>query len=165
MPGFFSDVPLGISDGGMEYADQSGIIPYFAELAACEAECALWISRCVPSTVPSGFICQLNILVFLVVIFLAVFTGVVVPITCLFCFVFGVPRRLRSWLCSGGDGRNEDEAKLNPNRTLPPVISDSDTPTPVVVIPRVRKSEHSIPLHPPKRYQKRIHWKSAGSIS
>ncbi|CAJ0948318.1 unnamed protein product, partial [Mesorhabditis belari] len=138
-------------------------------LAACEAECAVWISRCVSSIHPPGYVCQLNIVVFLAVIFLAVFTGVLIPISCLFCFIFGIPKKMRRILWRDRNDSDEESAKLHPNRSgflsLPPVISDSDTPTPIVIVPRIRKSEHSIPLHTPKRYQKRIHWKSAGSIS
>ncbi|KAK6021493.1 hypothetical protein OSTOST_12834, partial [Ostertagia ostertagi] len=62
-----------------------GIQEEMLEKSKCLEECASMVSYCV-GTSPL-IVCQLNIIVFLTCILLAVFTGVAIPMTCLLCYV------------------------------------------------------------------------------
>ncbi|KAK6054434.1 hypothetical protein COOONC_08061 [Cooperia oncophora] len=63
----------------------SGAFPVYESYSECMKECASVVSYCVGP--PPLIVCQLNVVVFLACILLAVFTGVAIPVTCLLCYV------------------------------------------------------------------------------
>ncbi|KAK6754109.1 hypothetical protein RB195_013236 [Necator americanus] len=102
----------------------SGAFPIYETYSECVTECSSFVSYCV-GTSPL-IVCQLNIFVFLVCIFLAVFTGVVIPILCLLCYVTNWCAEVkRIW--RAGRSTDEELVKLNP-RSVQVSISESGTP-------------------------------------
>ncbi|VDO25834.1 unnamed protein product [Haemonchus placei] len=89
----------------------SGSFPVYDSYSKCTEECVSMVSYCV-GTSPL-IVCQLNIVVFLACIFLAVCTGVAIPMVCLLCYV-------ASWCTEAKQtrrrrrGSDEETVKLNP---------------------------------------------------
>ncbi|KAJ1370402.1 hypothetical protein KIN20_032116 [Parelaphostrongylus tenuis] len=61
----------------------SGAFPIYKTYSDCLDECGSLVSYCAGT--PPLIVCQLNVIVFLICIFLAVCTGVLIPAS--FCFV------------------------------------------------------------------------------
>ncbi|XGW03744.1 hypothetical protein V3C99_015145 [Haemonchus contortus] len=102
----------------------SGSFPVYDSYSKCTEECVSMVSYCV-GTSPL-IVCQLNIVVFLACIFLAVCTGVAIPMVCLLCYV-------ASWCTEAKQARrrrrgsDEETVKLNP-RSVQVSLSDSGAP-------------------------------------
>lgn len=102
----------------------SGAFPIYESYTECFEECGSLVSYCA-GTAPL-IVCQLNVVVFLACIFLAVCTGVVIPMLCLLCYV-------TSWcadakrICRHGRASDEEVVKLNP-RSVQVSMSESGTP-------------------------------------
>ncbi|KAK5981412.1 hypothetical protein GCK32_016727 [Trichostrongylus colubriformis] len=102
----------------------TGAFPVYESYPECLEECASFVSYCV-GTSPL-IVCQLNIIVFLICIFLAVCTGVAIPLTCLLCYVNDwCSETKRSW--RRRHASDEETMKLNP-RSVQVSLSDSGTP-------------------------------------
>ncbi|WKY10837.1 hypothetical protein Q1695_002860 [Nippostrongylus brasiliensis] len=102
----------------------SGAFPVYESYSDCVEECGSLVSYCV-GTSPL-IVCQLNIVVFLACIFLAVCTGVVIPLLCLLCYVTSwCSEAKRIW--RSGRASDEEMVKLNP-RSVQVSVSESGTP-------------------------------------
>ncbi|EYB88383.1 hypothetical protein Y032_0248g91 [Ancylostoma ceylanicum] len=102
----------------------SGAFPIYETYSECFNECGSFVSYCVGAA--PLIVCQLNILVFLACIFLAVFTGVVIPVLCLLCCVTNwCAEAKRIW--RAGRTTDEEMMKLNP-RSVQVSVSESGTP-------------------------------------
>ncbi|CAI5453619.1 unnamed protein product [Caenorhabditis angaria] len=62
--------------------------PVFPTLQKCQEECGSLVSGCIIS-IDANFECALNLYIFFLVIFLAIFTGLLIPISCLICWING----------------------------------------------------------------------------
>ncbi|RCN37763.1 hypothetical protein ANCCAN_16330 [Ancylostoma caninum] len=97
----------------------SAAFPIYETYSECLNECGSFVSYCVGAA--PLIVCQLNILVFLACIFLAVFTamyavlftGVVIPVLCLLCCITNwCAEAKRIW--RAGRTTDEEMTKLNP---------------------------------------------------
>ncbi|CAI2353602.1 unnamed protein product [Caenorhabditis sp. 36 PRJEB53466] len=70
------------------------IYPVYSSLEECTAECGSLVSYCTGHL--PNLVCQLNFFAFLAVIFFAIFTGIFIPVSCLFCWVTGGCRKSKS---------------------------------------------------------------------
>ncbi|EFP11288.1 hypothetical protein CRE_30911 [Caenorhabditis remanei] len=98
----------------------------------CTAECGSLVSYCTGHM--PNLVCQLNFVAFLAVIFFAIFTGIFIPVSCLFCWVSGGCRRSKSRRLSffqnlssrrrsrsrRGTGNDEERSSLYPSS--PPTL-------------------------------------------
>ncbi|CAJ0591342.1 unnamed protein product [Cylicocyclus nassatus] len=110
----------------------SGSFPIYETYSECSSECNSFVSHCAGQA--PLIVCQLNIIVFLVCIFSAVFTGVVLPVLCLLCCVTNwCADARRIWRT--GHASDEETVKLNP-RSVQVSVSDSGTATLQPVAPQ-----------------------------
>lgn len=103
------------------YNTMTDAFPVFRTYNACDVSCNKWASHCT-GTEPSVS-CEINFNLFLVVIFLAIFTGVFVSCLCIVCWVGGCSRngddkRLR-WFWFLRRDRDRDDAQSLCSSNLP----------------------------------------------
>ncbi|KJH41302.1 hypothetical protein DICVIV_12724 [Dictyocaulus viviparus] len=102
----------------------SGSFPIYETYTDCVEECGLLVSQCV-GTAPF-IVCQLNIVVFLVCIILAVSTGILIPVICILCYISNWCTDMkRFW--QFGRSTDDEAVRLHP-RTLQVTLSDCGTP-------------------------------------
>uniref|UniRef100_A0A0K0CXW8 LITAF domain-containing protein n=1 Tax=Angiostrongylus cantonensis TaxID=6313 RepID=A0A0K0CXW8_ANGCA len=76
----------------------------------CLDQCGTLVSYCAGT--PPLMVCQLNVIVFLVCIFLAVCSGVLIPVSYLVCYVTRCCSTAKR-LCRLGHGTDDEMIKLN----------------------------------------------------
>ncbi|CAL2045502.1 hypothetical protein CAEBREN_20370 [Caenorhabditis brenneri] len=108
------------------------VYPVYSSLEECTAECGSLVSYCTGHM--PNLVCQLNFVAFLAVIFFAIFTGIFIPVSCLFCWVNGGCRRSKTRRMSffsslssrrrsrsrRGTGNDEERSSLYPSS--PPTL-------------------------------------------
>ncbi|CCD72501.1 uncharacterized protein CELE_ZC404.15 [Caenorhabditis elegans] len=111
--------------------DMDTAYPVYSSMEECTAECGSLVSYCIGHM--PNLVCQLNFVAFLAVIFFAIFTGIFIPVSCLFCWVSGGCRRSKSRRMSffatlssrqnrsrRGTGNDEERSSLYPSS--PPTL-------------------------------------------
>ncbi|CAO4380182.1 unnamed protein product [Caenorhabditis nigoni] len=108
------------------------VYPVYSSLEECTSECGSLVSYCTGHM--PNLVCQLNFVAFLAVIFFAIFTGIFIPVSCLFCWASGGCRRSKSRRLSffqsfssrrrsrsrRGTGNDEERSSLYPSS--PPTL-------------------------------------------
>ncbi|CAB3396840.1 unnamed protein product [Caenorhabditis bovis] len=119
----------------------NSVYPVYSSIDECTNECGSFFSYCT-GNLPT-LVCQLNFSIFIAVIFLAIFTGVCIPLSCLFCWINGGFAWMRRGTSSlpfirsnrrnrrGTGGAEDERSSLYPSSppTLQPQTSKSRQPS------------------------------------